>query len=280
MKKQTVYVVYFSPAGTTRQVADAVAKESSAKGANVVRADLAFGAGEAKDIGNSLAPGDILFVGSPTYAGHPVPVVMDFLSGLPATPGVYAAPFVTYGMVTSGLALLDMARAMEQKDFLLVGGMKVAAVHSMLWSSAKPLGKGRPDESDLAKAVHFTNIILDKAATGEPQPLPLETFDYQRQEVREKVVEGGLQALKPVMLPFDLDEDACTGCGMCADNCPAGNITLDPLPMFADRCVLCFNCIRVCEPGALSSKVLPFIEPEILKKAEFFKEPGQTQLFV
>ncbi|ABW67544.1 EFR1 family ferrodoxin [Desulfosudis oleivorans] len=281
MNQQTVYIVYFSPAGTTRMVAQALAHEASTAGYPVVSLDLASRSTDVKVVQSRISKGDILFAGTPVYANHPVPVVMDFLAGLSETEGAYAAPFVTFGAVSSGVALREMATMAKEKKMTVLGGIKVAARHSMLWQSDAPLGKGRPDEKDMAEVARFAQAVMGKAsADGKAGPLPEDALNYQRQEVQEAAKAAGLHVIKPMLLPFDVNIDACTQCGLCVENCPTANITLEEGPVFADRCVVCFNCVRVCEPGAISSKVLPFIEADLHKRLDFFREPAETVAFV
>lgn len=49
-----------------------------------------------------------------------------------------------------------------------------------------------------------------------------------------------------------VNEDRCALCGDCADNCPAGAITLDPYPVVdAAKCISCFCCAELCMEGAM-----------------------------
>jgi ferredoxin len=276
----TIWVAYFSPAGTTKEVAEIIAQEAEQRGQSVALQDLAGREVDAARIYEDFSPGDLLFVGSPVYAHHPVPNVAEFLSGLPNVPGSFGAPFVTYGLVTSGRALFDMAKIMDSKGLEVLGGIKVLAVHSLDWQSEEPVGKGHPDAEDVKKIQEFVRVILHKKEAERAEKLAPEALDYNGEAPGEPSGQSRLEALKSMTLPLELDTEVCTQCGICVDSCPVGNIALSPYPDFSDRCILCFNCIRLCEPGAVSSKTLTMIEPYIRDRMAFFKEPQETRHFV
>jgi nitroreductase/NAD-dependent dihydropyrimidine dehydrogenase PreA subunit len=56
------------------------------------------------------------------------------------------------------------------------------------------------------------------------------------------------------MIDFTIDEERCIQCGECADDCPAGVITLDEYPIIIDEegCIRCQHCLAVCPTGAVS----------------------------
>jgi len=51
-----------------------------------------------------------------------------------------------------------------------------------------------------------------------------------------------------------VDVDLCTGCGECAENCPADAITIRDGKAVVDAgaCVECEICVNVCPTGAIS----------------------------
>jgi ferredoxin len=77
------------------------------------------------------------------------------------------------------------------------------------------------------------------------------------------VREGGIPNLKSGLIhkgfvshpygpeKFTVNAGLCTGCGLCASNCPVGNIEMkDKLPVWGNRCINCLGCVHVCPAGA------------------------------
>ncbi len=75
--------------------------------------------------------------------------------------------------------------------------------------------------------------------------------------------------------------DECNGCGLCSNNCPAGNIKMENgRPVFGKQCHMCLNCLYGCPRKALGPAVMKFIlikEGYSLKKLEN-KEPWANQV--
>lgn len=58
------------------------------------------------------------------------------------------------------------------------------------------------------------------------------------------------------MLKFRINEDKCTGCGLCAQDCPSMIIAMGDYPYIKEgkenHCIKCQHCLAVCPEGALS----------------------------
>ena len=205
---------------------------------------------------------------------------MDFIRQLPKRDGTYAVPFVTYGGVSSGTGLYEMASLLRQRGFSILGAAKVLAVHSMMWKFENPLGEGHPNDEDARMIMQLVKSVCDKMSrTGSIEALKLEKLNYQTQENQEIAKKRNLEALKKSLPSIKVNNDACTQCYICQENCPVQNITFNPFPQFGESCIFCFNCIRTCETGAIYNDVLGFIETEVKNRASAFAEPLETRIF-
>lgn len=277
---QQFFITYCSPAGSTRHVARVIENTLESLSVKIHTLDLDYQ--DSPDAFQKFmvdsGPEDCLFVGSPVYRDLAVPPVMEFLEKLPKVDGCCAVPFVTWGGAFSGIALWQMGQTLEKKGFQLVGGAKILAVHSMMWSHGTPVGQGHPDSEDDKLVRDMTQEIYTRLIQGKLEPLPLERLDYNPQphtlEAKKKVGQPWL------IIPKSVEKDRCTLCGTCEDECPVDAITLDEYPQFANTCFDCFNCIRLCPEEAIIPKVtLDQIHPKILDRVRIFNEQPQSQIF-
>ena len=114
-------VVFLSPAGSTRKVAEHIEQTLSARGLDVQRLDLGLQR-KSQSVTQMLATfgdHDCLFIGSPVYRDVAPPPVMRFIEALPESVGCRAVPFITWGGACSGVALWQMGTALAAKKIPL-----------------------------------------------------------------------------------------------------------------------------------------------------------------
>ncbi|MFO8032502.1 MAG: 4Fe-4S binding protein [Desulfohalobiaceae bacterium] len=273
-------IVYCSPAGTTRKVAQSIGSRLQEMGREAVLFDLASNSPESiMQVFSGFSGLRCLWLGTPVYAQHAVPLVQQFLQSLPlATGNCAAVPWVTWGAVSSGLALLEMGDQLVQKGYVLAGAGKVVAEHSSMWRLERPLGQGRPDEEDLAQVRGLVDRVLSKMDSKQWQPLSLDVLDYQPEWLKDKAAQMSIEELKKIHPGYSLDEASCTQCGICEQECPAGAIRLDPYPQRDESCFLCNNCARLCPEGAIHIDLAP-IEQRIQEMAQANPEAKETKIW-
>ena len=276
-----VFVVYCSPAGTTRRVARQIEQSLAGQPVELNLLDLEVSGGRDALVELIGAAGkeDCLFVGSPVYRDVAVPPVMAFLEALPEVSGTAAVPFVTWGAVTSGIALWQMARTLREKGFVLAGAAAVVAEHCMMWRSETASGAGRPDEEDLQIVDGLVRKTCEALRTGKLSPIALAALDYQRKdhanEMKEKLEQPWM------IVPKTVDEEKCTECGICEERCPVGAVTLSPVPVFDENCFDCFNCVRLCPEEAIETPLsAEGIEEHIAQLKKRYREAPETRRFM
>ena len=189
MSDPKAFIVYSSPAGTTRHVARVIENTLKDRGYKCGVTDL----GNKDDCLNlnskvkDLATDHCLWVGTPVYTGHAVPQVTRFISGLPESTGSCAVPFVTWGGVSSGLALYEMGRGLSEKGYTVLGAAKVLAVHSLMWQFKSPLGEGHPDAEDDSMIKGMVKEIDSKLGSDVVKALSTETLNYQPEKIQESM---------------------------------------------------------------------------------------------
>ncbi|MBN1104228.1 MAG: EFR1 family ferrodoxin [Deltaproteobacteria bacterium] len=273
-------IVYCSPGGSTEHVARVMEANIRAHGMPLTMVDL----GREQDIPFILSQlpaakeNLCLMIGSPVYAMHPVPPVMEFLKCLPVAEGGYAVPFVTWGGVSSGIALHLMGQELESKGYTLLGAAKVLARHSMMWACDDAQGRGHPDREDERMIGELVDMVCAKLKLPDPPGLSLSQLDYQPRDRHDFMSTLGIQAVRALMPERKLERERCTGCGVCVENCPVNAIELTPYPEFGPSCICCFNCVRLCPEQALTADLSVNME-RIRIMTERFSEPEGTRTF-
>lgn len=278
---KSAFIVYSSPAGSTRHVAEVIAASLKEKSVDVHQLDLGIVRDPSGFVQKIQAAGEgaCLFVGSPVYRDVAVPPVMAFIDNLPTAADLPAVPFVTWGGAFSGIALWQMGRALDSKGIKLVGAAKVLGVHSMMWPSEHPVGQGHPDAEDDRQVAELVDRVVERLSQATVAYLPVDALDHHPEAL---VADIKTKLGQPWMIiPKTIDEDKCTQCAICKQICPVLAVALDPWPVFDQNCFDCFNCIRECPEEAIVPAVtLDQIETMIRERVERFDETPPTQIFI
>ena len=224
-----LYSVFFSPAGTTRLVANTI---SASFGGTVERWDLLR---EADKEPPCLTAEDTLLLSMPVYAGlipaHCVPLVQRLRGS--STPALLAA---VYGNRDYDDALLQMQDLLEAQGFQVIAAGAFVAQHSIFPKT----GAGRPDDRDLACIRNFGK---------ECRELRDRPTVFGGKHLQVKGDPGYTARLdKPLSIPFHpTGSKSCVQCGACAAICPMGAIDpASPRETDREKCISCGACIAAC----------------------------------
>ena len=191
---------------------------------------------------------DICMVSVPSFAGRvPLPAV-NLLQKLEGN-GARAVLHVVYGNRAIDDTLLELRDVMEAAGFVCAAAVESVAEHSIF----RQFGAGRPDAADKEELKAFAckiARILREELSGQLQ-VP-GNVPYRERKPGSMIPVGG---------------DACTGCGVCAEECPVYAIPSDNLKdVNRDLCFGCMRCVSVCPaaaraiPAEICEKVLPVME--------------------
>lgn len=244
MRFESVWAVYFSACGSTRRALRAMAKAAGEALALPVR-ELDYTLPPAREQNYAFGEGDLIFWGSPTYAGRLPNVLLPFLRGHFTGGGAAAVAVVLYGNCDYDDALKELCEVLSGNGFCPAAAAAMVGEHAF----APALAHGRPDAEDIAAAEAFAR---NAAHTLRERERPIPAAVPGREPIGPYYTPLGLDGeparflkAKPVT-----DPASCTRCGLCAAVCPMGSIPREEPTECTGICIKCQGCIRECPAGA------------------------------
>ena len=261
MKPQTVHAVVFSPTGTSKKIASAVARGiASAAGADPAEAaplktlDLTHTAGASA----TLSADAVAVIAAPVYGGHVAPTAVKRLETLRGE-GTPAVVIAVYGNRAFENAAAELAALAARQGFVPVAAAAFVGEHSYS-TPETPVAAGRPDTQDLAEAAAFGTAVRKKLDAGDLTPVDAAKLKEVRTPlwpmlrfIRFVLGYRRRQKKNPVVYLPAGNADLCTHCGRCAAICPTQAIARgDEVHTDPARCIRCCACVKACPVGARS----------------------------
>ncbi|MFI3333412.1 MAG: 4Fe-4S binding protein [Rikenellaceae bacterium] len=225
-------LIYFSAAGTTKRVAQAIAEGVASVVAHVEAVDFPLIKMDCE--GATIAKEDMAIFAIPVYAGRVPAIAVEQIRRFRGDK-TRAILVAVYGNREYDDALLELSDIVTQCGFVPVAAGAFVAEHSIFPKVAFQ----RPDESDVQKAKEFGAKAALIVPTSEPLQLPGNN-PYKT---------PGSNPLTPrtnkskCIKATKKDKDLC---GICAAACPVGAIGSPKPSTDSDKCIKCAHCIAVC----------------------------------
>jgi len=207
-------VIYFSPTGGTKNVAQLIKKELDATEYDIT--------GLCLDV--DFTADELVFFCFPVYGGRIPNIMYERMTHLKGS-GTPCVPVAVFGNRAVDDALIEMSDLCKKQGFVTVGGAEMVAPHSLDITIAA----NRPDDGDKAKLRDFLNKLTAKESFTEvemPGKRPYQKYN-------------GI----PV---YPHPTKDCIGCGTCYKFCPAEAIKAKKMRTKWSKCMSCMRCVDIC----------------------------------
>ena len=180
-----------------------------------------------------VAEDEVAVIAAPSYGGRIPRLAAQRLEQVRAD-GARAVVVSVYGNRDYEDCLAELQDIAEKGGFHVVAGVAAVAEHSIV----RRYATGRPDAGDRAQLSQMGREIAKR--------------------LRANVIPGKvtLPGKRPYKKEFSMSlapaaNSACTGCGICAERCPAQAIDhADPRVVNQSQCISCMRCVAVCPHDA------------------------------
>lgn len=241
----SLYMIYFSPTGGTKAVA-----QQLAKGWNETPLEIDLSDRQLDFAACAFTAQDTCLIAVPSFGGRVPEIALQHLSTISGG-GAQGVLVVSYGNRAYDDTLLELQDGANACGFHVIGAVAAATEHSIVHQ----YGAGRPDMQDCAELTAFGEKLAKRATQAQTA----NTFTLPGNRPFRPY--GGVP-LKPTASKH------CGHCGLCAKSCPVAAIPEEnPSLTTNDVCISCMRCIQICPAKVRSvSKHLLMLVGSKLKK--------------
>ena len=199
---------------------------------------------------------DVLGIAWPVYGADMPEIVKDFVRSIPT---VKHKPLMTLctQYAFSGDGAYVMHSQLKKKGFeyrwcFQLNTPSNINLYPIYYKSSDDYGYH--ESSRLQKARQHLQFLASKITNDQPYVKGATIFHtLAAMLLRPMFRIGHKHFIKKGWL--QVAPDACTGCGICATNCPTQNINmLDKRPEFGQNCLFCLRCYDYCPTTAITGR--------------------------
>ncbi len=258
-----ISIIVFSPSGNTLSIAESIRQKFKNVGdkvqlLNISGEEIIFRQGGIRQyLDEKIEPHDLLLMGSPVYAHHLQYHVINLIKNLPLPNSIWSKeviPFISYGGISSGLALAEATKLLEKTDRIVIGKLKIVASHRMT-------------RAFMDKEYNSDKIDFENCSTIDNMVTAIKTGKYNKNNASQSTTIMSLgDRIKAMILKekfwhkkiypnITIDISKCTNCKKCVNTCPVNHL------LFYDNsikqsetsaCIHCLNCVSNCSKNAIS----------------------------
>ncbi len=244
-----VRIAYFSGTGNTARVANTLEKELTGRGLSVIKTEIRKGNFSSD---NKV---DLLILLFAVHAFNAPGIVYEWIDSLPEnknSPVPAAVISVSGGgEITPNTACrVSSIRKLEKKNCTVVYEKMVVMPSNWVIKTNDELAF-RLLEILPSKVEHIADDLL-AGMVRRTRPKFIDLIISRVGEMEKKGTKFFGQKIKV--------NENCSGCGWCAQKCPADNINMsNNKPVFGRDCCLCLKCIYGCPNKSLMAGIFKFI---------------------
>ena len=299
-----VLILAFSPAGSTMKVSRILEKKLTEKGHSVQLCDVTRN----KEIFKNNDPSaffsdvvkehDVICIGSPVYEKHLEYYVRRLMEQLPEPDGKkwgkYAVSFVTFGGISSGIALQQSVSVFKKSGRTTIACMKLEASHIVTKKLKTRVNENMPGDEALPYIQDLAEKI-DSLKNADGKAAAVQKSELKSHGLREKILCTIMDERKlhrHTYPQFKIVEDKCSKCLACVNACSIQRIENRNGAPFMNgtqpECIHCFSCVNACPRDAVTFvgdeagwNKIERIFSKVAKEGSFFRstESPKSQVY-
>jgi len=237
---ESAAVIYFSPTGSTKKIANSIVKGMNLN--HVEYIDITKPSERMKE--RSEINEDLLIFGFPVYEEYAPSLFIDYIKKIKYK-NQAAIAFSVYGNIGFGLSLKQIYKELTAKHLTVIALGAFIGEHSFA-TDAAPLAIGKPNQKDLVEAETFGITIKEQLLNN-----------HRIIAIDEQVIPGKLPMMARILPPNSAKiftkppniSSLCNNCKICIMKCPQGAID-NNLIVDDSKCIRCFACVKYCTKKA------------------------------